>query len=180
MVSRKSIVWEEFQLVGPSEVCCNTCLHILKTKNSNTTNLWGHVRAKHHEIYAQLEKRQYKKIEESRKKRPKEDAEEGSSKKRVVSIKDCFERHTKYEDSHEKQKKFNQAIMRFIKNLQPFSVVEGEGFNKLIAVADPKLKVKHCMTFSRDKLPQLFEEFEKRLQAVLQVKKPHLPAQTQK
>ncbi len=119
-------------------------------------------------MHAQLEEGQNKKIEESRKKRPKEDAEEGSSKKRVVSIKDCFECHTKYEYSYEKQKKFDQAIIRLIiKDLQPFAVVEGEGFNKLIAVADPKLKVKHCMTFSRDKQPQFFEEFEKRLQAVL-------------
>ncbi len=162
--------------MGPTEVRCNTCLHILKTQNSNTTNLWGHLRAKHHKIHAQLEERQDKKIEEFRKKRPKEDAGEGSSKKRVVFMKDCFECHTKYEDSHKKQKKFDQAIMRFIiKDLQPFfSVVEGEGCNELIAVADPKLKVKHRTTFSRDKLPQLFEDFEKGLQAVLQVKKPLL------
>ncbi len=97
-------------------------------------------------MHAQLEEKQKKKAEE--------DAAKGSSMQRAVSIKDCFEHHTKYEDSHEQQKKFDQTTMRFIiKDLQPSSVVQGEGFKELIAVAGPTVMVKHHMTFSRVKLP---------------------------
>jgi hypothetical protein len=48
--------------------------------------------------------------------------------------------------------------MKFIiKDMRPLATVEGSGFKKLIASVDPRLTVKHRSTYTREKLPVIYE-----------------------
>jgi hypothetical protein len=110
--------------------------------------------------------------------RPSGDVEPGETPEKVPrsqTLQDCIFRNQKYAASDPKQRQFDKAVIQFIvQDMRPFSVVEGKGFERLIHVADPRLTVKHRTTYSREKLPRLYEENQQKFIKVLEKHKESL------
>jgi hypothetical protein len=53
---RKSVVWDHFSAVSDTLVKCTQCESEIKTKNGSTTNLWTHLKCRHQQLHASLEK----------------------------------------------------------------------------------------------------------------------------
>ncbi len=172
MECRKSVVREEFQPHGPTGAKFKACFNSVKKKHSNTMNLWGHLNLKNFNYFKKLEQeqREERKKKTGLKRCSSQDGNEGHTRTRLITIEDCSSGQTQYDNSHVKQKKFDQAVMNFfIKDLQSFLVVEGSGLREMIQVADPRLLVKHRTTFLRKKLPLLYKKVKERLYAALEV-----------
>ena len=49
-------------------------------------------------------------------------------------------------------------------DLQPYSLVEGRGFQKLMKIAEPLYKIPSRTTFSREIIPKLYEKIKQNLE----------------
>jgi zinc finger BED domain-containing protein 1 (E3 SUMO-protein ligase ZBED1) len=128
----------ETQEVCKNRVFCLLCQQDLSYRENSTGDLVSHLRQKNHE--------------ELRKKCDSEASAKQSSF--MTEWKSQFKQL-----SSTKKEEYDQAILRFIiSDLQPFSMVEGEGFKCLMKVFEPRYTLPSRTTISSSWLPRLVHE----------------------
>jgi len=132
-----------------TKATCILCGEALRHSN-NTSNLFKHLKCKHAKEYEVCEKEK-KELEEveCRKKRP---------VSRQLSLESSVARTSAYPHSSPKWKETTDAVLTMIaQDMQPISVVENEGFRRLLHVMDPRYQLPSCSTITRVLLPQKYE-----------------------
>ena len=81
----------------------------------------------------------------------------GSSSLPSKSITECFVAHEKYKSDSPHAKELTNAVEYFIaKDLMPTSVVQGDGFHKLLEKLDSRYKLPSRKTFSDRVIPTMY------------------------
>jgi hypothetical protein len=76
-----------------------------------------------------------------------------------LTMKEAFNKRRQWPHSAPEHKRMVMAVANYIiKDLQPLSVVEGEGFRGMMAEAEPKFKVPVRSHFSESVLPRIYSE----------------------
>ena len=132
--SYRSAVWQHFgfavdyndqgtKMVTKTKTVCKYCLTTIPYITGNTTNMTTHLR-RHHPDKSSASGAEDKVT------RPKSQS----------SIADAFQK--KYTFTSDKHKKITRAVGTFIaKALQPYSVVENDGFSYLMKTVDPRYAI---------------------------------------
>ncbi|XP_046335904.1 E3 SUMO-protein ligase ZBED1-like [Haliotis rufescens] len=75
------------------------------------------------------------------------------------NIMNMFRRKEKLPPNSERSKAITKALAQFIvKDLQPFSIVESEGFVNLVKTLEPRYKLPNRKTLSKKIIPEMYEE----------------------
>ncbi len=148
----KSALWAHFDELGREKASCKTCGTSIARSRGSTSSMQNHLKLKHTKLYSLLLQE-----ERSRSKVP-------DKRGHQLSVGDLFQAKSMFSSSHPKQVEFDKALLDFIiEDMRPFNIVQGEGFRKLIHVANSKLTVKHCTTVA-SWLPRRLEEVKKHVQ----------------
>jgi len=130
----------------PPRAVCTICRASLslgsqKARSQSTTSLLGHLRAKHPEEIADAEKKQ---------------TQQNQNRLRQVSLNEADIWAGKWSINSEKAVAVHKYIFdTILADLQPMSVVEDEGFRRLIHGAWPKYEIPG-RKFFREKLPSVY------------------------
>ena len=159
----KREVWEHFGYPGnengsiatKSRVICRLCKRDMPYKN-NTTNLYDHLDRHHKEVYMKTE--HYKQRQSS-----------GSQQAHQPSLHETIKKaQPPFSKSSERYKKLANAVAQFIaKDLQPISVVDGEGFKRLMELAEPRFIVPSHTYVTNTLLPALYVDVQHKVKIVL-------------
>ena len=160
--SSRSVVWQYFNKSGAnlSKAICTVCGETLKHSN-NTSNLFKHLKCKHFQVYEQVEEeRKEEEAASSRAKRP--------ATRQQLTMESTFTRSSPYPHSSVRWKEATDAVVRMIvKDMQPLSVVENEGFRRLMQVMDPRYQLPSRSTITRSLLPQKYEALKQTVKVEL-------------
>ena len=130
-------VWKLFTILEnqPDTARCNACGKSYTCKGGTTSSLWNHLRASHKDLM--------KDIDESNKKRP---AEEPASKPaKQLKLADCIP-----ESAESLSKALDEAIVEFLADSGvAFRVAGLKSFEKVLKVANKRVKLKDPRTYSR-------------------------------
>ena len=151
--AKGSAVWKYFTLATPTSLsaACNICKQNVSRGGSsmtkyNTTNLIKHLKkhhAKEHAEFLQLNKTK----------------EAGDNTAQQLTLTDAFQRRNKFPKESLKALAITQKVLEFIVlDAQPMSVVEDEGFRRLLEHLEPR----HCLPsrkyFSETALPDQYKK----------------------
>lgn len=153
----KSPIWKHFSICedAHSKAVCNVCRERIPRggstpKSFNTTNLRKHLRNHPDEnkklVAAEITEKERKQAQSS------------TASTRQVTVAECFERQKPYSVENPHYKEITNAVARMIAlDFQPFSVVEDEGFKKLLQVLDPRYQIPSRKHFSETVIPKIYE-----------------------
>lgn len=156
----KTEVWEHFGYPGgvgggiatKSRVICRLCQKDMPYKN-NTTNLYSHLDRHHKDVYVKM--LHYKQ-------------QSSTSQHQQPSLQETIKKTQPLSKSSERHKKLANAVGQFIaKDLQPISVVDGEGFKFLMEVAEPRFTVPSRTYFTNTLLPAMYVDVQQKVRVVL-------------
>ena len=123
---------------------CDICSKRVKTSNSSTSNLFGHL-STHHPI-------QYQSIAPSGIKRKMRDIPFNQK-----TIKETFERHNKYSKGSPRHQEITSAVTSYITSGSvPIYTVEKKSFKDLLYVLDPRYELPHRNHFSSYAIPEQY------------------------
>ena len=154
----KSGVWVHFgfpgnaagTIVSKQHAVCHICNQDMSYKN-NTTNLFSHLECHHREEYAKLRK-----------------TGPTTTETQQPSIAESFAHAVPLGASSTRHKQLVDAVGMFIiRDLRPLSVVEGEGFCRLMTVAEPRFKLPSRTHFSQAVIPTKYVEVRREMEAFL-------------
>lgn len=177
----KSIVWEFFTVNAedPSRVTCNLCDNSVsrggknetKKKAYTTTNMNKHLKSKHQaelkekedELKEEKEAKEDKKrrsmtdfVTVSTSKKLKGENQPSSSHSSQITLQETVERSKKWDINHEKARKIHVAIGEMMAlDVQPFSIVEDIGFNRLMHLLKPNYEIPSRKYFTTNIIPEL-------------------------
>ncbi|KAK7915974.1 hypothetical protein WMY93_011735, partial [Mugilogobius chulae] len=149
--SFKSVVWEHFgfgvefndkgeKLVNKTTTVCKLCLACTPYTTGNTTNMSAHLRRHHPQVSLTGTGKQ-----------------QVTGQKSDQSIADLFQKS--YSFTSDKHKKITHAVAVYIaKALQPYSMVENEGFCYLMKTMDPRYAVPSRTYFTSNVIPGLYDK----------------------
>ena len=165
-----SIVWQFFNLKADGIVECRICNHHLKRSHRSTTNLIRHVKVKH-PIELEIEEEKRKPSTSAASSSTTSSSEtpqssDGTSKTDTVksdtpklkqpTVLEAVERHHKYRpDDRRKQEIDDLIVNMIIQDTRPMSIVEDEGFLKLIKYLNPRYEMIARSTIRDKRLPSM-------------------------
>lgn len=138
-------IWKFFTK-SKDEAKCNSCERVLKIPTGTTTTLKRHLESKGHEI--QLQK--YTAL-----------IQENSVGKTsgLTQIKLPYMNAEVWSKTHPSAKLLNIAVAEMMAlDFQPCSIVEDQGFVNLMKIAEPRYSLPCRTTFSRNIIPNLYED----------------------
>ncbi|GFR91484.1 zinc finger BED domain-containing protein 4 [Elysia marginata] len=141
---------------------CTICKETFNYPGGSTSNLRRHITTKHaaSEGASQLETKSNKECA------PKDVASKSTLFQ--PTLQSTLSRTKVYEPESAKKKFLDDLVVNMIvKDLQPFSVVEDEGFRSLVAGLDPKYQLPSRRTITRKLLPSKYEEQSLQLKSTL-------------
>ena len=107
---------------------CKCCSHEVPTKNSNTTNLYTHLKNHHPDLYEDI--------------KPTRVTSRKTSSGNQVTISESFERSKMLDTKSREHKELTSAITRCIaKDMLPISVVEKDGFKAMVHRFNPRYQL---------------------------------------
>ena len=141
----------KIRLFATPQVFCALCEPIRKLKYcGNTTNLFKHLQVLHPRVYSDMKKQA----------KQSSTGGEGTSSS-SKSIKECLSGYEKYNSDSPRAKELTKAVGYFIvKDLMPTSVVQGDGFHKLIERLDPRYQLPSRKTFSDRVIPTMYNSLK--------------------
>ncbi|XP_038155642.1 E3 SUMO-protein ligase ZBED1-like [Cyprinodon tularosa] len=161
-----SVIWNWFGFkksdTEQKVVLCKVCRQPVTTKDSNTTNLFHHLKHKHKPEYEASQKMRC-------------DAAEASTKtsfKKPTStqtkLADAFSHSTPYDSQSKRWKELTEAVAFCLaKDMLPLQSVEKEGFRRMVHKMDTRYKMPSRKYFSKTALPKMYDECRDGLQAKL-------------
>ena len=83
----------------------------------------------------------------------------------MITLEDCLERSRPYPVDHPLAQKITRLIGEMVVvDCQPFSIVEDEGFVKLVKELQPRYQIPSRKYFSTTLIPQMFEKYKETVQ----------------
>lgn len=132
--SGRSQVWEYFTKGPSGTVTCNICTASVSQgsaslKFKNTSNLWAHLKSKHKDIYEKAQKDAQPQVPTTSLTQP--------------TLKQVLEKTTKWTLNDPRTEEMDKLLMEMIAtDILPFAVVEGAGFKRVMAKAEPRYPLK--------------------------------------
>ena len=131
----RSLIWDHFSVDpnDPSRMICKYCPNVsIPRKNSCTTGGWSHLENSHKAIY---------------------DAVKLRKKEAQLQPKPKLDKNSK------RAQMLRRAIaMMMILDLEPYSLVERNGFKYLMFIAEPLFEVPSRTTYSTSIIPKMYKE----------------------
>lgn len=158
-ITKRSQIWEAFKVDAQdsTKAVCNLCNAKVsrggqKLSSHTTTNLYKHIEQYHNtELYKYIKKTSL----------PHEKEKEFSQDDNLEQI----TKHGSNPSLSSKSKQITEAIAKmFIMDFQPFSLVEDQGFRRLIRVLEPRYELPCRKHFSTTVLPRIFSETSAQIQ----------------
>ena len=152
-MGKRSAVWAYFKSTDGTgkQVICSLCKQTVRAGDSNTSNLWAHLRD-HHPVQHTASK-------------PKSATSSSSSRTLTVStaasqspIAAAFSRGQPYDKKGETWRRLTEAITYWIaKDSMPFAVVEKPGFLHLLRALDARYSPPSKSSISKIHIPKLYD-----------------------
>ncbi|KAM9350016.1 E3 SUMO-protein ligase ZBED1 [Symphorus nematophorus] len=150
----RSGVWEHFafrvtyeggkKVVDKSATVCKYCARLIAYANGNTSNMSVHLRRHHPSVTLDSARRR--------------GGEPGRAAQLLLPA--AFKQT--YNDESDRAKAITKALGCFIaKDMQPYAVVEGAGFQCMIKALEPRYKIPSRKHFSGTVIPALYEEIRR-------------------
>ncbi|XP_055022703.1 zinc finger BED domain-containing protein 4-like [Boleophthalmus pectinirostris] len=160
-------LWLHFTEPVPGRGKCAHCDQTVSMgatagRNKNTTNLWKHLENHHSEVFREA-------------KRSKEEltraADASTTQNIIAQIVPKEPRSDKWKDTELKSKKIDKLIAEMCAtDDQPFAVVSGRGFKRLVAALEPKYTVKSEKFYRSDLLENLYKKVQSCIRALISPK----------
>lgn len=152
--NRNSVVWVWFGYkktdTDQKKVICKICHREVATTDSNTTNLFYHLKTRHAEQYNDSLKMQQS---------TKANVKAVEKKSTQASIKESMFKGTPYDKDSRRHIEITDAISAYIcVDMVPVYSVEKKGFRALVKTLDPRYKIPDRKHFSDVQLPRKYEE----------------------
>jgi len=145
-----SPVWQYFK-VSETDIkiaVCKECEAEIprggtQKRKCNTTNLFRHLRVHHLKVYSEYERQASASVK--------------TPSSTQLTVSETFKRQEPYSRDSKKSKEITAKVMEFIGlDQQPLSVVEDNGFRRLITTLDPRYILPGRKYFTDVCLPQLY------------------------
>ena len=147
--NRNSVVWFWFRLkkidTDQKTVICKTCLQKVVSSDSNTSNLFYHLKTRHDEQHR-----------DSVKMRETTSKTQTKKKTQQTSLTESFTKGIPYDKQSRRHCEITDAISTFI--CQDIYTVEKKGFVALVKTLDPRYNMPDRKHFSYVQLPRMYEE----------------------
>ncbi|XP_013860010.1 zinc finger BED domain-containing protein 1, partial [Austrofundulus limnaeus] len=162
-----SVIWNWFGFkqadTEQKVVLCKVCRQTVTSKDSNTTNLFHHLKHKHKPEYEASQKMRYDAAEAL--------ALTSKAKKPTTTqtkLADAFVHSTPYDSQSKRWKALTEAVAFCLaKDMLPLRTVEKDGFRRMIHKMDARYKLPSRKYFSNTALPKMYEECRDGLQTKL-------------
>ncbi|XP_005113603.1 zinc finger BED domain-containing protein 1-like [Aplysia californica] len=156
-----SDIWNYMSKTSPGIVTCNTCGSTFNyIAGGTTSNLRRHIAVKHMKVPEPIPMNKNTESHENLQPRPPVMTQ--------PSVRSALARVNKYETGSTKKTALDDLLLGMIvKDLQPFSVVEDQGFRDFVEGLDPRYELPSRRTITRDLLPRKFKTEEDELKTVL-------------
>jgi hypothetical protein len=169
MATNKSKVWKYFKIdnVDTTKVVCNECNAKISrggttAKNFTTTNMISHLRSQHTVLYHEFELNKSKKSAVAM---PNSISIKGSTSSSTVgecvvqpTLAQCNSMAEAWPTDHPRAKSISTAIGAMMAlDCQPFSIVEDEGFKRLMKLVAPKYALPSRKYFSSTLLTEMYD-----------------------
>ncbi|XP_055082260.1 zinc finger BED domain-containing protein 4-like [Periophthalmus magnuspinnatus] len=160
-------LWLHFTEPIPGRGKCAHCEQTVSMgatagRNKNTTNLWKHLENHHSEVFREAKR---SKEELSRA------ADASTTQNIIAQIVPKEPRSDKWKDTELKSKKIDKLIAEMCAtDEQPFTVVSGRGFKRLIAALEPKYTVKSERFYRSDLLENLYKKVQSCIRTLISPK----------
>ena len=162
-----SKVWDYFTKGPTGEAVCNACAASVsqgssRQKTRNTTNLWQHLRLRHNEAYVESQRQA---LHEAQRK-----AEALTKKTIQPTLAQVIDRNTKWNLNDPRTKELDKLIMAMIAtDILPYDVVEGQGFKRVLAVAEHRYPQKSEKYFRTQLMGEVYSQVANRVKQLLSV-----------
>ncbi|XP_050725201.1 E3 SUMO-protein ligase ZBED1-like [Eriocheir sinensis] len=159
--ARRSPVWTFMKKTDPRTVVCLLCKDTLKFCSS-TSSLMKHISSKHPAEYAQLREEKGHRPEPARKLNRKETTPQ------PTPVPDMTKKKTSKADPCKKRELDQKLALMIIQDMQPFSVVDDEGFKCLVKALDPCYELPSKRELSRSYFPNIYRQEVERIKKELE------------
>uniref|UniRef100_A0A674MNF8 BED-type domain-containing protein n=1 Tax=Takifugu rubripes TaxID=31033 RepID=A0A674MNF8_TAKRU len=150
---KRSVVWCYYSPIDKNTARCQVCdKHVLHS--SNTSNLFKHLKCMHPESHSELERRQAA-------------AKAHSPAPPTVRQKTLHESLQKSQSQRAREITLSLAKM-IVKDLQPISMVEDQGFRHFMKVVDPRYQIPSRKSMMAGEIPKLYEQTQKTVKDSIQ------------
>ncbi|XP_077359465.1 E3 SUMO-protein ligase ZBED1-like isoform X2 [Festucalex cinctus] len=156
--SRSSMVWLWFGFktsdIEQKTVICKTCRRKIAVSDSNTSNLYYHLKTRHEELYIQSVRMRQGINGTS------QPQNNGTKKTDLGGRKELMTKFVFYDEQSRRHREITDAISEFIISEDTASAytVEKKGFRELIKILDPRYNLPDRKHFSDVQLPRMYEE----------------------
>ena len=171
---KQSAIWDYFTVstTDQAKAECNAC-HMKVSRGGKTprdfspTNLKNHLQRLHGDLYTEFCVK-LKKEKDAREKRQSEEASTSSSAKRVhkqQTLPDAVSQSQKWQSNDQRQLDINKLLGEMIAlDLQPFSIVEDVGFQRLVTKLAPRgYTIPSRTHLSRTVIPDINKSVKKKI-----------------
>lgn len=157
----RSQVWEHFTKGPSGTVTCNICTASVSQgsgslKFKNTSNLWAHLKSKPKEIYEKTQKEAQPQVPTTSLTQP--------------TLKQVLEKTTKWTLNDPRTEEMDKLLMEMIAtDILPFAIVEGAGFKRVMAKAEPRYPLKTEKFFRTKKMDEIYTGVVNKIKKLLSV-----------
>jgi hypothetical protein len=172
MAERKTNpVWQHFTEPTPGKARCNICNLFVSmgagnARTKNTSNMWIHLKRHHVETY-----------NEAHKERDDRASASTASSSTQPTIVQMFDAQKKWGNSDTRSKQADLAIVQMIAtDNQPFTVVSGVGFKRLVTLLEPRYSLKTEKFYRTDLFHDVHTKVENKIKELVTLENagPHL------
>uniref|UniRef100_A0A9J8CLF4 BED-type domain-containing protein n=1 Tax=Cyprinus carpio carpio TaxID=630221 RepID=A0A9J8CLF4_CYPCA len=158
-----SVAWTWFGYkktdVHQTTVVCKVCRLPVPTTDSNTTNLFYHLRKNHEKEYRESQRAKTAKAASS-------DGVSAQNKLQTQTLQQAFTRGTPYSHSSRRWKEITSAVAKHIcKDMVPIYTVEKRGFCELVQTLDPRYEMPSRIHITKVVLPDLYDACRAKVEA---------------
>lgn len=158
-----SVAWTWFGYkktdVHQTTVVCKVCWLPVPTTDSNTTNLFYHLRKNHEKEYRESQRAKTAKAASS-------GGVSAQNKLQTQTLQQAFTRGTPYSHSSRRWKEITSAVAKHIcKDMVPIYTVEKRGFCELVQTLDPRYEMPSRKHITKVVLPDLYDACRAKVEA---------------
>ena len=160
---KTSPIWDYFTISADDKFAtCAACeLQVSRggktPKTFGTTNMSVHLKGKHPELYAEFEKK-VEELKETKK------ASESRASHRQLSLMQCEDRTRRWSINDVRAQRIHRRIGEMIAlDSHPFSIVEDEGFTRLLRELEPRYTLPSRRYFTDNVVTKIYENIKKQV-----------------
>ncbi|CAG5052904.1 unnamed protein product [Parnassius apollo] len=164
-MSSKSRAWDYFKKTNEKFAKCSLCKREFKL-SGNTTNLIDHMKRKHNEVWMWSSTVSVTQDVDT----TEQNEKMGPSPKKRNTLKNYFDRSSKYPDGKTKQNLDNKYVRMIAVDMEPLRKGEHEGFRDFVNALDSRYEIPDTTILKKKLLPEYYENVKQKL--VIALSKP--------